>query len=193
MNIGIIGFCPWLMPAEQDNAGAGDSMTTDRMELWEQLYRYWRLKSIDGRPPARADLDPVIDIPHLTPHLMILDVLPDGYQYRLAGSDLGLRLGEELTGKRVGRATVAEGQWYDLLDTVSREQKPLMVTADAPFRGGKRMGLVLPLVGLSGATEQILAGIFFGNDFRPGMRLGVLEVQELMSDPNDPALQNPDR
>jgi hypothetical protein len=161
-------------------------MTTEKMELWEQLYRYWRSKSAGGRPPARADLDPVIDIPYLTPHLMILDVLPDGYRYRLAGSDLGSRLGEELTGRRVGRTTVAEGQWYDLLDTVSREQKPLMVTTDAPMRGGKRMGLVLPLVGLSGATEQILAGIFFGNDFRPGTRLGVLAVQELMSNPEEP-------
>lgn len=153
-----------------------------KAEPWEQLFQYWLSKNIDGRPPGRADLDPMIEIPHLAAHLMILDILPDGYRYRLAGSDLGNRLGEELTGRRVGRATAAESKWFDLLDTVNHEQKPLIVTTEMPLpSGGKRLGIVLPLVDRSGKTEQILAGIFFGNDFRPGMRIGTLAVQELMS------------
>jgi hypothetical protein len=154
-----------------------------KAELWEQLFQYWLSKCIDGRPPERADLDPMIEIPHLAAHLMILDVLPDGYQYRLVGSDIGGRLGIELTGARVLRTTETESRWHDLLDVVNREQKPIVVTTEmSPPLSGKRMGIVLPLVDRSGDTEQILAGIFFGNDFRPGMRIGTLAVQELMTE-----------
>jgi hypothetical protein len=154
-----------------------------KAEQWEQLFAYWLSKCIDGRPPGRADLDPMIEIPHLAAHLMILDVLPDGYQYRLAGSDIGGRLGLELTGTQVLRATETESRWHDLLDMVNREQKPIVVTTEMPAPlTGKRMGVVLPLVDRSGNTEQILAGIFFGKDFRPGMRIGTLAVQELMDE-----------
>jgi hypothetical protein len=152
-------------------------------ETWEQLYRYWLSKMVDGRAPARADLDPVIEIPHLTAHLMILDVLPDGYRYRLAGSHLINRIGEELTGREVGRSTPAESQWLDVLDAVRREQKPIVVATEMPSPYiGKRMGVVLPLVGPSGQTEQILAGIFFGNDFVTGVRVGTLAIHEILAD-----------
>ena len=148
-------------------------------EPWERLYQYWLSKNIDGRPPARADLDPVIDIPQLARHLMILDILPDGYQYRLAGSDIAARLGGELTGRWVGRTTATESKWHDLLDIVNREQKPLIVTSEMPSPNfGKRLAVLLPLVDALGKSERILAGLFFGNDFRPGMVIGTLAVQE---------------
>jgi hypothetical protein len=158
------------------------SMTVEsKPELWERLYQYWLSKNIDGRPPARADLDPVIEIPHLARHLMILDILPDGYQYRLAGSEIAARLGGELTGRRVGRTTAAESKWHDLLDIVNREQKPLIVTTEMPPPSfGKRLAVLLPLVDASGKSERILAGLFFGSDFRPGMAIGTLAVQEIM-------------
>lgn len=152
-------------------------------EPWEQLIQYWLSKSVGARPPGRADLDPMIELPHLAAHLMILDVLADGYRYRLAGSDIGNRLGTELTGTKVGRATETESKWHDLLDVVRHQQKPLVVTTEMPAPlTGKRMGVLLPLIGRSGETEQILAGIFFGKDFRPGMSVGTLAVQDLMID-----------
>ncbi len=158
-------------------------MTVDaKPEPWERLYQYWLSKNIDGRPPARADLDPVIEIPNLIAHLMIIDILPDGLQYRLAGSHLGHGIGEELTGTWVGRNTAAESQWLDLLEMVAREQKPMVVASEIPSpRGQKRLGIVLPLVDRSGKTEQILAGVFFGTDFTPGIRVGKIAVQELLS------------
>jgi hypothetical protein len=125
----------------------------------------------------------MIEIPYLSAHLMILDVLADGYRYRLAGSDIGNRLGTELTGMTVGRTTEAESKWHDLLDVVQHQQKPLVVTSEMPAPlAGKRMGVLLPLLDRSGKTEQILAGIFFGRDFRPGMSVGKLAVQDLMTD-----------
>lgn len=152
-------------------------------EPWEQLYRYWLSKTVEGRPPARADLDPVIDIPHLTAHLMILDVLPDGgYRYRLAGSDLANRLGTELTGTRVGQSTPAEAKWLQLLDMVAGNQKPFMVTTEMQRAdAGKRLGVVLPLVDANGKTECILAGVFFGHDFLPGMTVGNILVHDIAS------------
>jgi hypothetical protein len=151
-------------------------------EPWQQLYRYWLSKNIDGRPPERADLDPMIEIPHLVAHLMIMDIVPDGFRYRLAGSHVGIRIGEELTGSQVGRNTAAESQWFDLLNTVKQEAKPMIVTSDIPSSAQKRMGVVLPLVDRSGKTEQILAGVFFGNEFAPGIKIGTLAVQELLSE-----------
>jgi hypothetical protein len=111
-----------------------------------------------------------------------LDIVPGGYRYRLAGSDLASRLGEELTGTLVGRKTAAESKWFDLLDIVRQEQKPLIITSETtPPSMKKRLGVVLPLVDRSGMTEQILGGIFFGSDFRPGMHVGTLAVQDLMA------------
>ncbi|MDB5392797.1 MAG: hypothetical protein JWM91_303 [Rhodospirillales bacterium] len=158
-------------------------MKAAKPDPWEELYRYWQSKIIDGRPPRRADLDPMIEIPHLAAHLLILDILPDGYRYRLAGSHLRSRLGEELTGTQVGRNTAAESQWLDLLDMVRREQKPVIVTSEMPAPSvTKRMGVVLPLIDRSGKTAQIIAGIFFGNDLVTGIRMGTIAVQALMDD-----------
>jgi hypothetical protein len=110
---------------------------------------------------------------------MLVDVLPDGgFRYRLAGSDLGSRLGVELTGSHIGRSTENEAKWLDMMSAVARGQKPLIVTSDVPPPGaGKRLALVLPLVDRSGRTECIFCGIFFGNDFWPGMRIGDLTAQ----------------
>jgi len=151
-----------------------------RQEPWEQLYRYWLSKCVEGRFPARADLDPLIEIPQLAQHLILLDVLPEGLRYRLAGSMLSSRLGAELTGNQVGRSTATESKWLDLLSTVAREQKPMMVTSDAFTTGvGRRLGVILPLVDRSGKTECILCGIFFDRDFGPGMQIGNLSVEEI--------------
>jgi hypothetical protein len=64
---------------------------------WEDLYGYWQSKNADGRPPARRDIDPPTEIPQLVSNLMLIDVTPAGYQYRLVGSTLRKRTGTELT------------------------------------------------------------------------------------------------
>jgi hypothetical protein len=51
-------------------------------------YRYWDSRR-RGRPmPMRADLDPVIDIPKLVPHVILFDVrrAPLDFRFRLVGS-----------------------------------------------------------------------------------------------------------
>jgi hypothetical protein len=66
------------------------------------IYRYWALKCQDGRPPRRADIDP-LEFPRLLPHITIVEVVPDErrYIYRLVGTkDVEVR-GQDPTGKSV--------------------------------------------------------------------------------------------
>jgi hypothetical protein len=72
------------------------------MEPWNELLAYWQAKHIGDRPPSRQDIDPVIDLPHLAANLLIADVTPEGYRYRLVGSAVVERHKEEMTGKLAG-------------------------------------------------------------------------------------------
>ena len=62
---------------------------------WQDLYSYWQSKHVDGRPPSRRDIDPPTEIPPLAASLMLIEVIPDGYHYRLGGSTLRERLGAD--------------------------------------------------------------------------------------------------
>jgi hypothetical protein len=153
-------------------------------DSWEDLYRYWRSRHVDGRPPARGDIDPPTEIPQFAANLMMIDILPDGYQYRLVGSALRERLGGELTGKAVGSSSLSEvtrREWKDLLDLVSRDQKPRMLVAHAPAGLSlSNLMLVLPLVDRAGKTERLLAGAFFRyQDFQPGSLVDEVTIREI--------------
>lgn len=84
-----------------------------------ELYAYWRARCRDGRPPRRADIDP-IEIPKLLPYLTIVEVVPDArrYVYRLVGTREVEVRGNDPTGKSVAEAfygpSVADGhKFYD--------------------------------------------------------------------------------
>jgi hypothetical protein len=153
-------------------------------DSWEELYRYWLSKHVAGRPPARADIDPVIDIPNFLSNLMIIDILPEGFRYRLVGTDITERFGGELTGRAVGSSSMpanARAEWTNALNLVRSEQKPRLLVSRLPADvEANHIMLVLPLVAPSGVTERILVGIFFNNrDFRPGFQSEGLVVTEL--------------
>ena len=155
-------------------------------ERWQDLYAYWLNRHVDERPPSRADIDPPTEIPHLAANLMIIDITPEGYRYRLVGSTLRERLGAELTGKAVGSSGQTQSirqEWINLLDMVSADRKPRMLVAPRPTGGTlTNMMLVLPLVGAEGGVEQLLAGAFFSDHhFRPGAlydEVRIVEVDE---------------
>jgi len=153
-------------------------------DSWEELYRYWRSKHVDGRPPARGDIDPPTEIPQFAANLMMIDILPDGFQYRLVGSALRERLGSELTGRAVGSSSLSETsrrEWKALLELVSQDQKPRMLVAHAPASMSlSNLMLVLPLVDRAGKTERLMAGAFFRYpDFQAGPLVDEVTIREI--------------
>jgi len=144
-------------------------MTKD--EPWKALHRYWLLRHRDGRPPARKDLDPLIEIPAMVANLVLLEPVDGSYRYRLVGTEVVKRSGMEMTGKMIGLAITAPGmrdQWRTALDTVSETRKPQLFLSKMPEGVTARyVTLMLPLVS-EGVTEMILAGIFFDGYVPPG-------------------------
>jgi hypothetical protein len=132
---------------------------------WLELYRYWLDKHVDGWPPARRDLDPPLEIPSLLARLMLIELDGDEFRYRLVGSDIAQYLAVNVTGKIVGGNKWApdhiRSEWRRMIATVSERQRPHMAIT-MPGPGNTRTGfcLALPLVDKTGATEQILIGIF---------------------------------
>jgi hypothetical protein len=154
---------------------------------WEDLYSYWQGKHIDGRPPARRDIDPPTEIPQLVASLMLIDITPGGYQYRLVGSLLRERLGAELTGKAVGSSGQTQSirdQWVRTLDLVRGDGRPRMLVAPAPAGATlTNMMLVLPLIDEAGNVEQLLAGAFFSDQyFTPGAKFNDVTIREVAED-----------
>jgi len=153
-------------------------------DSWEDFHSYWRSKHVDGRPPAREDIDPPTEIPQLAANLVIIDIVPGGYQYRLVGSLLRERLGAELTGKPVGSSGQSETirrEWARLLDLVSGDRKPRMLVAPRPAGASPtNLMLVFPLVDHAGKVEQLLAGAFFSDQyFRPGAAFDEVTIMEI--------------
>jgi hypothetical protein len=152
-------------------------------ERWKALYRYWLSKHVNGQPPSRGDLDPVIEIPRLIANLMILDVGPGGYKYRVVGSEIVNRVGMDVTGRSIGSSFsngAAIGLWRDALDGVVVDRKPRLIFSrifDAPT--AKNVVIILPLVSVGGKVEKILAGSFYNEYFMPGSRIEGIIVQEV--------------
>jgi len=66
------------------DAALGSLITDERLK---EGYAYWCRKAAGGRLPRRADVDP-IEIPHLLPHIRIVDVVEQGrFRYRLVGTE----------------------------------------------------------------------------------------------------------
>lgn len=66
-------------------------------------YDYWLGKCQGLEPglvPARRDLDPVMEIPRLVPHMMLKDVQasPPDFRYRLIGTALRRHMAQDWTG-----------------------------------------------------------------------------------------------
>jgi hypothetical protein len=116
--------------------------------------------------------------------MMIIDVLPSGYQYRLVGSALRDRLGGELSGKSVGSSRQSDSlkhDWKTLLDAVSGDRKPRMLVVRGPTGISlSNLILVLPLINRAGEIECLLAGAFFRyQDFKQDLFVDDVTIVEI--------------
>ena len=63
-------------------------------------YRYWNSRRAGRSMPLRSDLDPIIDIPTLVPHIILFDVRrePLDFRFRLVGSNVRQNLSRDYAG-----------------------------------------------------------------------------------------------
>jgi hypothetical protein len=144
------------------------SSTVSQSPKCEKLYKYWLSKCVDGRPPSRQDIDPPIEIPELCANLLLFDVMPDGYRFRLVGSENTLRWGVELTGRRIipGSTRVVRDFLIPLYDQVAADWKPRTIVARmARGSSAKYLLLIMPLVDRTGKTECLFGGSFYEGDY----------------------------
>lgn len=141
------------------------------MEPWKELLDYWRSKHVDGHPPGRRDVDPVLEIPRLAANLLLADIEPGGYRYRLFGSALVERYGEDMTGRLAGTSQFLELVSKDLVenyDRARREQKPrILVTGAETAAHSGAVTIILPLLSPAGETEMLMVGVFYDRQFIP--------------------------
>ena len=85
-------------------AETGDEREAQGSGLIQAVWDYWEGKRA-GRPmPARADLDPPLEIPRFLPWIILTEVLlhnPLDFRYRLIGSSIRNRIAANYTGVRL--------------------------------------------------------------------------------------------
>ncbi len=135
------------------------------IEPWEELYLYWLAKHVDGRPPSRADIDPMIDLPHLASSLLMIDLRPEGNKYRLVGSEIVSRFGLDHTGKNVGTSGLDERRldvWRQAVDAAAGGGKPHLLVSRYPGVGKiQTVALLLPLAPDADGMGKLLGAAFF--------------------------------
>jgi len=152
-------------------------------EPWRQLHRYWLSKHVDGRPPARADIDPITEIPRLVANLMIIDSVEDGFIYRFVGTEVVSQTGEDMTGRHVGLSRKygpIRSTWIGALEFVRAKRQPqLLIYRFGPQAEARQAVLLLPLYAAPGSVFKILGGGFSGEYFPPGLQVDGVSVQEV--------------
>lgn len=135
--------------------------------LLQRLYDYWLSRRHGRVVPERRDIDP-LDMPRaLLPHLLLVELEGAGprIRYRLIGTEIGKRYGEDFTGRYLDEVS---GPYYrDLLQDIYRRMrahaKPIY--AEGLFYIGdniiaKTCRLYLPLA-QDGEITMALAGQTF--------------------------------
>jgi hypothetical protein len=138
-------------------------------EHWEELYRYWRSKTVDGLPPRRADIDPMIDLTHMASNLILIEFTQEGAAYRLVGTDVVRHFGVDHTGKGVGTSGADPKQvdaWRISVEAVARDGSPHMLVSHYPGAAkSQTIALILPLSPDADGVKRVFGGTFFGRPF----------------------------
>lgn len=130
--------------------------------------RYWLAKRGGNALPKRAALDPLLEIPHLAPRMVIAERLADSDQirYRLIGTEIVAHRGVDMTGRMVDESTYGEN-WrtmHDPMINALRDQEPTIgITLGAPkadFRVGVE-SVHLPLADANDTPRFLLNLVIF--------------------------------
>jgi hypothetical protein len=166
-----------------DNHDGSGTAGNPLSEPWRQLHLYWLSKHVDGRPPARADIDPVTEIPRLVANMMIIDAVDNDFVYRFVGTEVVEQAGEDMTGRSVGMSrkyAPTRSVWLTALEFVRRNRQPqLLIHRLGPQTNARQAVLLMPLYAAPGAVFKILGGSFPGGSFAPELEVDGLSVQEV--------------
>ena len=136
---------------------------------WEELYRYWLDRHADGKPPTRAEIDPMIDLRHLASNLMLIDVLAGHAEYRLIGSQLTRHFGIDYTGRTVGNSAANDPEvaaWRHAVEDAAAQGKPVLLASYYPGAGKTRaVALLMPLTPDADGERKLFGAIFFAQPF----------------------------
>jgi hypothetical protein len=131
----------------------------------QRAFRYWQGKLAGRAMPARADLDPA-EIPDLLPWIILVDVLPGDFRYRLIGTEVCRIAHRDYTGERLS-ALAGKGPgsvvWSNY-EEVARLKAPL--SRAPPYVGPSPHvrdceNLLLPLSADGSAVNMVFQVISF--------------------------------
>jgi len=132
---------------------------------WKELYVYWRDHHVDGRPPARADIDPPLHVPKLLPNVMLIDFVGGRFRMRLAGSELIRRRGHDNTGQPIDPEIMPDRgvpTFVAFLERVVETRAPVVYSvSQSDVTAFGATGILLPLVDRADKVEMILGGVFY--------------------------------
>lgn len=135
-----------------------------RQEPLRFLVGFWRMHRAGGRLPGVDMVEPFALKPALG-YIMLLDVLDDGwdYRYRLYGTNIAQRLGQDLTGRRTSDISkrAFTGSFYIAgYRAVLARRAPLFTVSASPryVAAVDWWRLALPLAGPDGAIARLLVG-----------------------------------
>jgi hypothetical protein len=136
------------------------------MPLLQEMLLYWQGLGREGRLPGRKDLEPA-KITDILPWMLILDVVPDGQEYRfrfrLFGTGLVERAGRELTGLWFEEAFPEDEQrayFVEGVNRVVREKQPIGFYGHSMIEDRKHLrvvGLLLPLADDGETVDRIIS------------------------------------
>jgi hypothetical protein len=142
------------------------------------LWRYWDGKRAAGVMPRRRDLDPLIEIPKLLPHLLLVERIDGRFRWRLVGSAVVEAYGQELSGRWVDEVISAARR-----DTAHRHYATVFDTARPIFARNRYISpkqtefvvsrICMPLAADDGvAVHQVLQAQTFEFGSQYAARLG---------------------
>jgi len=137
-----------------------------------RLFEYWRAKASARVAPRRCDIDPVLEIPAIVPHVGLVEVLEGGrdFRFRLAGGEMRDMFGRELRGARLSEIRLNDDAAGTLAEyqAVATTCRPGCRFHDFTQRGGQRIRyecLVCPLIDDHGQVHMLLVGMCFDSSY----------------------------
>jgi hypothetical protein len=148
-----------------------------------EFLAYWQRKRGGRAMPRRRDIDPT-DIPHLLPHILIVEAVDGGvrYRYRLVGTAIVHTFGLDMTGKHTDETSTGERRAFvrEYYDAVRRNRRPAYVRSRYLTRPGVDITanrMLAPLSPDDESVNQIICAVAF--DIAPPNETGIRRTDQI--------------